>query len=88
LIWLFISPDRDHFANIEPGRFAMVAVDRSQITADERVNEIAEILAVGLMRVRARQSSALSPHGRESSLDCLGHQSGHADILKLDGGEV
>ena len=44
-----------------------------------RLAEIAEILATGLMRLRARQSTPLSAHHRESSLDCLGHQSGHAD---------
>lgn len=56
------------------------------MTAPERLDEIAEILAVGLMRLRARQSSPLSAHRGESSLDCAGHQSGHADALKLDGG--
>jgi hypothetical protein len=50
-----------------------------------RLDEIAEILAAGLMRARARQSSALSPHVGESSLDCIGHQSGHADVLKSEG---
>ena len=44
-----------------------------------------EILAVGLMRLHARQSSALSAHCGESSLDCVGHQSGHADVLTSHG---
>ena len=52
----------------------------------ERLDEIAEILGAGLMRLRARQSTPLSPHNGESLLDCPGHQSGHADVLKSDGG--
>lgn len=51
----------------------------------ERLAEVAEILAAGLMRLRARKSTPLSPHSGESSLDCAGHQSGHAHIL-TDGG--
>ena len=42
------------------------------ITAAERLAEIAGILADGLMRLRARQSSPLSPDCGESSLDCFG----------------
>jgi hypothetical protein len=57
-----------------------------QMSAAERLDEIAGILASGLMRLRARQSSPLSPHAGESSLDCVGLRSGHADILMLDGG--
>jgi hypothetical protein len=57
-----------------------------QMAAVERLDEIAEILASGLMRLRARQSSPLSLHAGESSLDCAGLRSGHADILMLDGG--
>jgi hypothetical protein len=61
---------------------------QNQITTTERLNEIAQILVSGLMRARARQSSALSPHVGDSSLDCLGQQSGHADVLTPDGGLV
>ena len=46
------------------------------LSASERLAEIAEILAAGLMRLRARQSSPLSPECGESSLDCPGNQSG------------
>jgi hypothetical protein len=56
------------------------------LSADERLAEIADLLAAGLMRLRARQSSHLSRHCGESSLDCPAHQSGHADVLKSDGG--
>ena len=40
---------------------------------------IAEILAAGLMRLHARQSTPLSAHCGDSSLDCAAQQSGHAD---------
>jgi hypothetical protein len=53
-----------------------------QIEADERLTEIAEILAAGLMRLMSRQSSSLSANRGESSLDCPGNQSGHANVLK------
>jgi len=45
------------------------------------LDEIADILAAGLMRVRTRQSTAQSADFRESSLDCPADQSGHADVL-------
>jgi len=45
----------------------------------ERLAEIAEILAAGVLRLRARQSSPLLPPTGESSLDCAGDQSGHAN---------
>jgi hypothetical protein len=58
----------------------------SKITADERISEIAEILAAGLLRLRARQSSSISPHLGETALDCVGVQSGPADDLTSEGG--
>jgi hypothetical protein len=45
----------------------------------ERLAEIVEILAAGVVRRRARQSSPLLPPPGESSLDCAGDQSGHAN---------
>jgi hypothetical protein len=42
----------------------------------ERLSEIAEILAAGLMRLRARQSSHLSADGGESSLHFPPDESG------------
>jgi hypothetical protein len=62
------------------------ALHADLMTGPERLDEIAEILAAGLMRLRARQSSPLFPHSGESSLDCPAHQSGHAGVLKSDGG--
>ena len=41
----------------------------ASLTPAERLAEIAEILAAGLMRIRARKSSQISPDGGESSLD-------------------
>jgi hypothetical protein len=45
----------------------------------ERIGEIADILARGLMRLRTRQSSYLSGSSGDCSLDCPAHQSGHAN---------
>ena len=46
----------------------MTAQYSNEITISERLNEIAEILAAGLMRLRAEQSSPLSRDFGESSL--------------------
>jgi hypothetical protein len=54
--------------------------------SNSRLTEIAEILAAGLMRLRARKSSQkVGDHG-ESSLDCAAYQSGHAKTLRSPGG--
>ena len=55
------------------------------LTAAERLDELAEILAAGLIRLHSPKSSPLSPTIGESSLDCPAHQSGHANALN-DGG--
>jgi hypothetical protein len=47
------------------------------MSAAERLAEIAEILAGGLMRLRARKSSPLSRDHGESSLDFSPDQRGH-----------
>jgi hypothetical protein len=54
-------------------------IDPARLSPAERLAELAEILATGLMRLRARQSTPLSAHCGESSLDCAARQSGHAD---------
>lgn len=51
------------------------------MTPPERLDEIAQILAAGLICTRARQSSPLSPHVGESSVDFMAHQRGHAEDL-------
>jgi len=53
------------------------------LSADERLAEIAEILAAGLKRLRARKSSGISADGGENSLDVAGHQSGHAAVFDV-----
>ena len=50
------------------------------MTAAERLDEIADILAAGLIRLSARKSSALSRDRRESSLDFSPDQSGHGGV--------
>jgi hypothetical protein len=66
----------------------MLRIDFASISSSERLTEIAEILALGLMRLQALKSSALSPHAGEGSLDCAASQSGHADALSTHGGSV
>lgn len=61
-------------------------VDPGRLSASERLDEIAEILAAGLIRLNARKSSPLSAPRGESSLDCAAHQSSHADRLRSHGG--
>ena len=62
------------------------ALSPDLMTAHERLDEIGEILAAGLMRLRARQSSQQSADRGDSSLDCPGDQSGHAEALLARGG--
>lgn len=45
-------------------------------TPQDRLKEICQILAAGLVRLHARKSSGFSAADGESSLDCVGHQSG------------
>ena len=59
----------------------MNALNPNLMSADERLSEIAELLATGLQRLRARQSSDQSAHRGESSLHSAANQSGHANSL-------
>jgi hypothetical protein len=52
------------------------------MSASERLSEAAEILAAGLMRLRARQSSRLSGEREKSFVDFTANQSGHAAKLE------
>ena len=63
----------------------MNALKPEHMTASERLDEVAYILAGGLQRLHARQSSALPADSGDSSLDCAADQSGHANALN-DGG--
>lgn len=56
--------------------------------AGDRLDEIAEILAAGLIRLQQRKSSHLSPDGGESFLDFPVDQRGHptpVDRRTVDG---
>ena len=64
----------------------MYALKPEHMTAAERLDEVAEILAAGLQRLRAGQSSALPADSGDSSLDCAAGQSGHANALNNGGG--
>jgi hypothetical protein len=55
-----------------------IALSPARMTAPERLDEIAEILVAGAMRLMARKSSRLSAAYGDSSLDLLPEQSGHA----------
>jgi hypothetical protein len=56
----------------------MTILKEPDIEASERLGEVAEILALGLQRLIARQSSELSADSGESSLHYDASQSGHA----------
>ena len=56
----------------------MNAFSLDKMSPIDRLDEIADILAAGLMRLRAGKSSALSRDGGESSLDYSPDQRGHA----------
>lgn len=49
----------------------------ASISPHARIGEIAEILAVGLMRLMARKSSPISADPGECSLDLSAAESGH-----------
>jgi hypothetical protein len=61
------------------------ALHPDRMTANERIAEIAEILASGLMRLLARKSSHLSRDHGESSLDFSPDQRGHAHPEEREG---
>ena len=51
------------------------------LTPTERIAEIGALLATGLIRLHAAQSSRTSGMSRDSSLDCAADQSVHATAL-------
>ena len=53
-------------------------LDPSLMTPEERLVELGRILAVSLIRMRARQSSPLFADRGESSVDFPAPKSGHA----------
>ncbi len=61
------------------------ALDPRFMSPAERLEEIADILAAGLMRLRARKSSPLSGDRGDSCLDLPASQSVHAAVSKRSG---
>ena len=55
----------------------MNALSPDRMTAAERLDEVAEILAAGAMRLMARQSSRISADRGDSSVDFTAGQRGH-----------
>ena len=53
-------------------------VDPALLRPDERITAICAILALGLIRLRARKSSQISGPAPENRLDCAVRPSGHA----------
>ena len=53
------------------------ALDPNRMTAEERLREIGEILAAGLLRLRAKRAKESENHG-DLSLDFPARQSVHA----------
>ena len=54
----------------------MNALRPDRMSVDERLAEVADLLALALVRLRARQSSTVSDDSGESPLDCVAHPSG------------
>jgi hypothetical protein len=60
----------------------MNPISSDRLTAAERLSEVAAILAAGVMRLRARQSTTLSGERENSFVDFTAHQSGGAVELE------
>jgi hypothetical protein len=69
---------------MSPSAASPIAIEL--LSPAERLAEIGEILARGLVRFRARQSSQIAADPGESSLEPVGHQSGHANPEKPENG--
>jgi hypothetical protein len=57
------------------------ALSPDRLSAEERLSEIALILAAGLVRLRSRQSSRLSGHRENSFVDFTANQSGGVSVV-------
>ena len=58
------------------------ALHPSRMTAAERIAELGQLLARGLVRLQARNASTLSADRGDCFVDFAAHQSGHADALE------
>ena len=56
------------------------ALHPDRMTTDERLGEVASILAAGLIRLQARKSRQLSAVQGDSCLDLSPQQSGHEPV--------
>jgi hypothetical protein len=56
-------------------------VSPDRLSTAERLSEIASILAAGLVRLRARQSSRLSGHRENSVVDFTANESGGVSVV-------
>jgi len=61
------------------------ALDPARLSPDERLDEVAEILAVGLRRFLDRKNMGENKEFGEVSLDFTGHRSGHGLKPKRNG---
>ena len=68
--------DKDSLYLIGPN-----ALSANRMTTAERLTEVAAILAAGLVRLRARQSSRLSGHRENSCVDFTANQSGGVSVV-------
>jgi hypothetical protein len=64
----------------------MTHADFVGTATSERLTEVGEILAAGLVRLQHRQSTPLLRNCGESSLDFAAYQSSHADGRQSDEG--
>ena len=70
-----------HSPKIRVTMLAMNSLAPEHMSSSDRLAELAEILATGIVRLRhrsARQSSQFAPDAGESPLDYSGERSGHA----------
>jgi hypothetical protein len=62
----------------------MNALDPGLMSTNERLAEVARLLSVGLIRLRARQSSQLSGDRGESPLDCSPSRRRHVSHQNME----
>ena len=67
----------DQFLNHGPN-----AISPDLMNPAERLREIGEILAAGLLRLKARESIRFPGNRRDNSLDFTANQSGHGRTKK------
>ncbi len=61
------------------------ALDPDRMTADERLDEAAEILVAGYLRMRAKKSANNTNDFGDITLDLTGHQSVHGSDPRQGG---